>query len=60
MHSLGDNAIGSDGAAAIVEALKANVVLTSLDLEYNQLDDAAKRSLRNAVAAGRDGFVLQL
>ena len=37
MHSLAGNAIGSSGAAAIAEALKANSVLTSLNLADNAL-----------------------
>ena len=53
------NLIGVEGAKAIAEALRFNQALTELDVKNNQLDGAAKQSLRVAVA-GRGGFRLVL
>ena len=59
MLNLWNNAIGDDGAKAIAEALKVNPVLTKLDLEYNNLGDAGRQAVRDAVK-DRSGFVLEL
>ena len=59
VYSLRGNELGAAGAGALAEALKLNAVLTALNLEYNQLDNAVKQSVCDAVA-GRDGFVLKL
>ena len=56
---LGGNSIGDDGAKAIAEALKVNPVLTKLDLELNDLGNAGKKAVRDAVK-DRSGFVLKL
>jgi len=48
-----------DGAKAIAEVLKVNAVLTKLDLEYNNMGDAGKKAVQDAVR-GRSGFVLEL
>ena len=57
---LGNNGIGPAGGQAIGVGLQAGTaVLTALNLQNNILDDAAKQSVRDAVA-GRDGFVLKL
>ena len=65
MHSLAGNAIGSAGAAAIAEALKANLVLTNLDLSGNSIggsynddfefvpDLSGVKALSDALASGR-------
>ena len=53
------NSIGNDGAKAIAEALKVNPVLTKLDLRWNNMGDAWKKAVRDAVK-GRSGFVLEL
>ena len=55
----GNFSIGDDGARAIAEALKVNPVLTKLDLQYNNLGDAGKQAVREAVK-GRSGFELYL
>jgi len=39
--------------------LKVNAVLTKLDLEYNNMGDAGKKAVQDAVR-GRSGFVLEL
>ncbi len=41
------------------EALKVNAVLTKLNLKYNNMGDAGKKALQNAVR-GRSGFKLEL
>ena len=46
---MGNNSIGVDGAEAIAEALKVNPVLTKLDLEFNDLGNAGKKAVRDAV-----------
>ncbi|KOO26689.1 hypothetical protein Ctob_009175 [Chrysochromulina tobinii] len=51
--------IGDDGAKAIAEALKANAVLTKLYLWNNDLGDAGKTAVRDAVK-DRSGFELLL
>ena len=53
------NGIGDDGAKAIAEALKVNAVLTKLHLEYNNLGEAGKKAVRDAVK-DRSGFELEL
>ena len=47
------------GIQAIAAALRGSSVLTKLDLEINNLNDAAKQILRDVVAS-RDGFKLFL
>ena len=54
------NSIGDDhGAKAIAEALKVNPVLTELHLKYNNLGEAGKKVVRDAVK-DRSGFKLGL
>jgi len=53
------NSIGVEGAKAIAEALKVNAVLTSLWLGSNNLGDAGKTAVQDAVK-GRSGFRLVL
>jgi Ran GTPase-activating protein (RanGAP) involved in mRNA processing and transport len=54
-----NNTIGDEGAIAIAEALKVNAVLTKLYLWNNNLRDAGKQAVRDAVK-DRSGFVLEL
>ena len=56
---LNSNSIGGDGAKAIAEALKVNPVLTKLNLWVNNLGDAGKQAVQDAVK-GRSGFQLHL
>ena len=56
--NLYDNSIGDDGAKAIGDALHVNGVLTSLNLEYNQIGDG-KAALRE-IAEGRPSLTLKL
>ena len=56
---LGGNSIGVEGAKAIAEALKVTAVLTKLNLEYNDMGDAGKKAVRDAVK-DRSGFELEL
>ena len=58
---LGDmlGGIGDDGAKAIAEALKVNPVLTKLDLRFNNMGDAGKQAVRDAVK-DRSGFELRM
>ena len=51
--------IGDEGAKAIAEALKVNLVLTKLDLRINGLGNAGKQAVRDAVK-DRSGFELEL
>ena len=53
------NSIGADGAKAIAEALKVNAVLTKLNLWNNNLGDAGKKAVQDAVK-DRSGFELML
>ena len=53
------NSIGDDGAKAIAEALKVNAVLTKLYLNYNDMGEAGKQAVQDAVK-DRSGFVLEL
>ena len=57
------NRFSVDGAKAIAEALTVNPILTlilsKLDLEYNNLGYAGKQAVRDAVK-DRSGFVLTL
>ena len=55
----GNRLIGDDGAKAIAEALKVNPVLTKLDLMYNNLGEAGKQAVRDAVK-DRSGFVFSV
>ena len=48
----------NEGAKAIAEALKVNPVLTKLNLQANDLGDAGKKAVRDAVK-DRSGFVLE-
>jgi hypothetical protein len=45
------------GVKAIAEALKANAVLTKLDIQANNMGDAGKQAVRDALK-DRNGFVL--
>jgi len=56
---LSSNKIGDEGARAIAEALKVNAVLTKLDLKYNDMGEAEKQAVRDAVK-DRSGFELEL
>ena len=56
---LGNNGITAKGAQALAGCLAACGSLRLLNLMYNALDDAAKQTLREAVA-GREGFRLEL
>ena len=56
---LSSNKLGPEGGASIVEALKFNDSLTSLDLKYNDFDEDSKSKLRGAVQ-GRSSFNLVL
>ena len=53
------NSIGADGAKAIAEALKVNPVLTKLYLWSNNLGEAGKKAVQDAVK-DRNGFELTL
>ncbi len=53
------NSIMDEGAIAIAEALKVNAVLTKLYLWSNDLGDAGKTAVQDAVK-GRSGFQLYL
>ena len=56
--SLRGNNLGSQGAAAIADALKSGKsVLTKLDIRGNFMGKAGEQRLRNAVTR-RDGFEL--
>jgi len=54
-----NNVVGPSGALAIAEALKANAVLTKLDLRANWLNMESKQLLRSAVHS-RGNLELQL
>ena len=56
LHS---NGITAMGAQALAGCLAACGLLWVLNLQDNELDDAAKQTLREAVA-GREGFLLML
>ena len=60
---LWDCKIGTEGGVAFATALKVNDSLTSLDLKgflnYNNIDDTTKTSLKEATAA-KIGFLLKL
>ncbi len=53
------NKIGPEGASALGEALKVNAVLTKLVIWGNNMGDAGKKALQDAVR-GRSGFELML
>ena len=58
--NLRDSRISDAGAAAIAEALRANEVLTSIDLRRrNNLGDEGKKAIQDAVS-GRGGFKLEM
>ena len=56
---LSDNGITAKGAQALAGCLAACGSLRELNLMDNELDDAAKQTLREAVA-GREGFELRM
>ena len=58
MHSLGYNKLGSAGAAAVAEALKANAVLSKLDTHSNKISGEAAQQLASAVLASKSLEVL--
>ena len=59
LHSLSENFLRSEGAAALAPALAANGSLTRLDVSQNYLDLGGHgvKMLRDAVH-GREGFTL--
>ena len=54
---LRENELGKEGGIAIAEALKVNAVMKKCDLQCNDLGDAEKKMLRDAVS-GRESFEL--